>query len=289
MATDATETVGFVGLGAIGAPLVESLLRADVPVVVYDLDADAVGRMVEAGAAAATSIPDLAGRARLISVCVPADAHVRAVLDGPEGLLAHLAPGAVIAIHSTVAPETTQWAADAARAVDVAVVEAAVTGGAAAASEGRSTFLLGGDPAAIEQLEPLLAACGDVRIHAGELGQASRLKLCINLQSYVTFMGVNEAASLATSLGLPLDALRTAMNANGQLGELTRGYMSLHDMPAAAVSDPGMQQFLAGYAAIIEKDLGLITELAAAAGVPVPAAELAGGNARRVYFLEDSP
>lgn len=282
------EPVGFVGLGAIGGPLVESLLRAGVPVIVYDVDADAVGRMVEAGADSATSIPDLAARARLVSVCVPADAHVRTVLDGPEGLLAHLARGSVVAIHSTVAPETTQWAAAAAQPFGVAVVEAAVTGGAAAASEGRSTFLLGGDPDAIAQLEPLLAACGNVRIHAGELGQASRLKLCINLQSYVTFMGVNEAATLARSFGLPIDALRTAMNANGQLGELTRGYMLLHDMSEADLANPGTQQFLAGYAAIIEKDLGLIVELAAAAGVAVPAAELAGENARRVYFLEDT-
>lgn len=282
------EPIGFVGLGAIGAPLVESLLRADVPVVVYDLDVDAVARMVAAGADAAVSIPDLADRVAVVSVCVPADAHVRAVVEGADGLLAHLAPGSVIAIHSTVAPETTQWVAAAAREVGVAVVEAAVTGGAAAASEGRSTFLLGGEPSDIEQLEPLLAACGKVRIHAGELGQAARLKLCINLQSYVTFMGVNEAATLARSFGLPIDALRTAMNANGQLGELTRGYMLLHDMSEADLANPGTQQFLAGYAAIIEKDLGLIVELAAAAGVPVPAAELAGENARRVYFLEDT-
>ena len=114
------------------------------------------------------------------------------------------------------------------------------------------------------------------------------MKLCINLQSYVTFMGVNEAATLARSFGLPIDALRTAMNANGQLGELTRGYMLLHDMSEADLANPGTQQFLAGYAAIIEKDLGLIVELAAAAGVAVPAAELAGENARRVYFLEDT-
>lgn len=285
--TDRTQPVGFIGLGAIGAPLVESLLRAEVPVVVYDLDATAVERIVAAGAAAASSLAELAGRTRVVGVCVPADDHVRAVLDGPEGLLAHLAAGSVVAIHSTVLPETVQWAASAAARYDIAVVEAAVTGGAAAAAEGRSTFLLGGDPSAIEQLAPLLDACGDVRIHAGELGQASRLKLCINLQSYATFMGVFEASVLAKRLGLPLDALKTAMRANGQLGEMTANYMRLNDLSEADLTNPGTRQFLEGYAAIIEKDLDLIVRLADEAGVPVPAAELAGQLARRVYFLEE--
>lgn len=284
--TDRKQQVGFVGLGAIGAPLVESLLRAGVPVVVFDLDSAAVDRLVAAGAQAAASLADLGGRARIVSVCVPADTHVRAVLDGPDGLLAHLAAGSVVAIHSTVLPETVQWAAEAAAAYGIAVVEAALTGGAAAAAEGRSTFLLGGDPSAIEQLAPLLDACGDVCIHAGELGQASRLKLCINLQSYATFMGVFEASMLAKKLDLSLDALKTAMRANGQLSEMTGNYMLLNDFSESDLANPGTRQVLDGYAAIIEKDLDLIVRLADEAGVPVPAAELASQLARRVYFLE---
>jgi 3-hydroxyisobutyrate dehydrogenase len=166
------------------------------------------------------------------------------------------------------------------------VVEAAVTGGAAMAAEGRSTFLLGGAAEDLVALEPILAACGDVRIHAGPLGQASRLKLCINLQTYATFMGVSEAATLAQHFDLPLDALRTAMAANGQLGDMTRSYMTLFDFTEEALADPATRRFLEGYANIIEKDLDLITRLAAEAGVPVPTAELAGRVARRVYRLE---
>ncbi len=209
------------------------------------------------------------------------------MLDGPDGLLAHLPAGALVAIHSTVLPETTTWAAEAAAASGIHVVEAAVTGGAAMAAEGRSTFLLGGDAEDFAPLEPVLAACGEVRIHAGPLGQASRLKLCINLQTYATFMGVSEAATLAQHFGLSLDGLRAAMRANGQLGDMTKNYMTLFDFTPEALADEGTRKFLEGYAAIIEKDLDLITRLAADAGVPVPTAELAGRVARRVYRLED--
>ena len=284
--TDHVETVGFVGLGAIGRPMAESLVRAGVPVVVNDLDAAAVAQLTAEGAGSADTLAALATQARIVGVCVPADHHVRTVLGGPDGLLAHLASGSVVAIHSTVLPETVIWAHAEAAQYGVAVVEAAVTGGAAAASVGKSTFLLGGDKAAIEQLTPLLDACGDVRIYAGELGQASRLKLCINLQSYATFMGVFEAATLASRLGLDLDALKTAMRANGQLGPMVESYLMLHDFSPADLASPGLQTMLTGYAAIIEKDLDLILQIAADAGVPVPAAIAARSVARRVYFLE---
>ena len=280
------EPIGFVGLGAIGTPLVESMLRADTTVVVNDLDPAAVAKVVEQGAEAAATLAGLAARAGLIGICVPADEHVRAVLDGPDGLLAHLKAGAVVAIHSTVLPETVIWAHAEAQRYGVAVVEAAVTGGAAAAAAGRSTFLLGGDRAAIDRLAPLLDACGEVRIDAGALGQASRLKLCINLQSYATFMGVFEAATLARRHGLSLDALKTAIRANGQLGPMVESYLMLHDFSPEDLASPALQAMLAGYAAIIEKDLDLILALAADADVAVPAAAAARGVARRVYFLE---
>lgn len=279
--------IGFVGLGSIGRPMVENMLRAGVAVTVHDLDRSVVEELVAQGASAATSLEELASDVQVVGVCVPADAHVRAVLDGPDGLLAHVPEGTLVAIHSTVLPETVRWAQREARARGVRIVEAPVTGGFMAAAEGRSTFLLGGDPADIGDLEPVLAACGDARIHAGELGQASRLKLCVNLQSYVTFLGVCEAATLARRLELPLDALKAAMRANGQLGELVDTYLLLHEFTPETLADPNTQSTLEGYAAIIEKDLDLISQLAGDAGIAVPGAELAGKLARRVYFLED--
>lgn len=285
--TAAGGPIGFVGLGAIGGPMVTNLLAAGVPVVVNDLDEAVVAGAVAAGAVSAPTLPGLADAVRVVAVCVPADAHVRAVLDGPDGLLAHLAAGSTVAVLSTVLPETVLWAAEAAADRGVGVVEAAVTGGFMAAAEGRSTFLLGGDPATFGPLEPLLAACGDVRIHAGGLGSASRLKLCVNLQTYATFLGVSEAATLAKSLGLELDALMAAMQANGQLNEFVANYLILHQLPAADLADPAMQQTLAGYAAIIEKDLDLIGRLADSVGVDVAVARTAAAEARRVYFLEE--
>jgi 3-hydroxyisobutyrate dehydrogenase len=168
-----------------------------VPTTVFDLDRAAVDDMVLRGARPAASLAELAGTARVVGVCVPADNHVRAVLAGDDGLLAHLPAGAVVAIHSTVLPETVRWAADAAAERDIGVVEAPVTGRAAAAEQGRSTFLLAGAPEHVAAIEPILAACGDVRVHLDELGDASRLKLCINLQTRHHRQNVNGISTSA--------------------------------------------------------------------------------------------
>ncbi len=281
-------SIGFVGLGAMGRPMAECLLREGLPTIVNDLDQAVVAELVDAGAESAGTLSDLARRVHIVGVCVPADSHVRAVLDGPDGLLENLDEGAVIAIHSTVQPETIEWADEQARRHDVGVVEAAITGGAVAAAEGRSTFLLRGKAEQIEALEPLLDACATNRVVVdGGLGDATRLKLCLNLQTYATFTGVSEAANLALELGLPIDGLRSAMAANGQLGELTETFMLAYDMDPADLRTPEAQESLERYAAIIDKDLELVSKLAAEAGTPADTAVLARRLARRTYFLED--
>jgi 3-hydroxyisobutyrate dehydrogenase len=98
------------------------------------------------------------------------------------------------------APETISWASEEAAKYGVRVVEACPTGGYFAAAEGRTTFLLGGDPEDIATLGPILSACGETLVRAGPLGNANLLKLCLNLQTYVAHLGVAEAVRLAKEL-----------------------------------------------------------------------------------------
>lgn len=268
----------------MGGAIVTSLLRAGRAPLVFDVAPAAVATLVDQGAAGASSLEDLARRADLVGVCVANDAQVRSVV---EGLLEHLAPGSVVSLHSTVLPETATWAAAAAGERGVGFVEAPVTGGPAAAAEGRLTFLLGGHDAHVAALGPLLDACADRRVRVDEVGQANLLKLCINLQTYVTHVAVNEAASLATQLGLPLEALKTAMEGNGQLGELTRNYLVLHELPQEVLDDPATLALREPLMAVIAKDLQLIRQVAAGIGKPVPGAELAARQLGDTYLLPD--
>jgi 3-hydroxyisobutyrate dehydrogenase len=282
----ATPVIGFVGLGSMGGSIVQALTRAGHRPIVLDLDQVKVAELVAQGAVAAKDLSDLAVRVDLVGVCVATDAQVRTVVGG---LLPGLRHGAVVSLHSTLLPETVLWAADAARATGIGLVEAPVTGGAAAAAEGRLTFLLSGDEDDLAALEPLLAACAGLRIAAGPLGKANLLKLCINLQTYVTHLAANEAASLAAALDVPLEGLKAAMEANGQLGELTRNYLALHELPAEMLSDPGTVAMRKPLIAIIAKDIALMQAVGAQIGHDLPAVRLAGERVDDTYKMPKEP
>jgi 3-hydroxyisobutyrate dehydrogenase len=279
--------IGFIGIGLIGRPLVESMLRAGLQPTVFDLDPEPLQAVVAQGAVGAASVADVAESSDVVGLCVPADSHVRAVLGGPDGLLAHLADGAVVAVHSTVLPETVAWAAAVAAERDVRIVEACLTGGHVAAAEGRTTFLLGGDPVDIAALEPVLAACGEILVMAGPLGNANLLKLCLNLQTYVSHLGVAEAVRLAKELDLPVEGLKDAMRANGQLGQMGEMFFGLHELPESIIEDHDILPMRRTSGAIIQKDLELMRLVGQQHGLDLPGRDLAHAQFFRTYRLPD--
>lgn len=272
--------IGFVGLGSMGGSLVRALCAAGHHPVVFDLDPDRVDEAVAGGAVAASSLSEVADGADIVGMCVADDTQVRSVFEG--GLLDGLSAGSVLTLHSTLLPTTVRWVVEQAGPAGVGVVEAPVTGGAAAAAEGRVTMFLAGSAADLATIEPLVAACAERRVPTGELGQANLTKLCVNLQTYVTHRAAHEAASLATALGIGLDGLKAAMEANGQLGELTRNYLALHDLPAEMLADPGLVALRTPHLAIIAKDMRLMEQVAGEVGQDVPALRLAE------HYLDDT-
>ena len=283
-----TTRIGFIGMGLIGRPLVESMLRAGLRPTVFDLDPEPLRAVVAQGATGVGSAAEVGRVSDVVGVCVPADDHVRAVLDGPDGLVANLDVGAVVALHSTVLPETVAWAAAEAAPRGVRIVEACLTGGHVAAAEGRTTFLLGGDPADIAALEPLLSACGETRVRAGALGNANLLKLCLNLQTYVSHLGVAEAVRLAKDLDLSVDGLKEAMRANGQLGHMGELFFGLHELPDSIIEDRNILPMRRTSGAIIQKDLELMRLVGERHGVDLPGRDLAEARFFATYRLPDA-
>ena len=277
--------IGFVGLGTIGRPLAENLVRAGLAPTVFDLTQAAVDGLDEQGATGAVSVVALAKASDVVGVCVPADAHVRQVLGGPDGLLANLRTGAVVAIHSTVAPETIEWAAEAAAPFDVGIVEACLTGGPDGAAAGKTTFILGGEPDHIAALESLLAACGEVRVDAGALGKANLLKLCLNLQTYINHLGIAEALAMAKALEVPVAGLEAAMRANGQLSPFNEKFFGMHQLPLEILNDENVLALRLPQQLIVAKDMDLMRTVAAEHEIDIAGLETAQSRFERSYLL----
>ncbi|HTO55024.1 MAG TPA: NAD(P)-dependent oxidoreductase [Myxococcota bacterium] len=279
--------VGFIGLGNQGKPIAANLVAAGFETHVFDLAPAPLAELVAAGAKAASGPREVGERSDVICLCVPEDRHVREVTLGPSGVLAGAARGAVVAVHSTILPETALALAAEATPRGVAVLDACVTGGAARAAQKQLTFLVGGPAEALERARPVLEVSAVKLIHAGELGNGAKLKLSLNLITYIQWAAAFESFALARAVGLPQELLEEAGKSNGQLTPLMQAFLALHKAPEAARRSDGMQSLLRGYMGVAEKDLTWALELARRAGVSLPVAGLVSQLMARIYGVED--
>jgi 3-hydroxyisobutyrate dehydrogenase len=279
---------GFIGLGNQGKPIARHLAPAGLETTVYDIDSVPVAELVAGGAKAAATARELGAASDIVGLCVPEDAHVLNVTLGEDGLLAGMKPGGVVLIHSTILPETVAEVAAAAEPHDIAVLDACVTGGAARAENKEITYLVGGPKEALERARPYFEATSKIEIvYAGELGNGAKLKLCLNLMTYIQWAAAYEPMALAQAIGLPLDVLERAGKANGQLTDLMSNFLVAHKLPDEARKSEGFQKLMRGHMHIAEKDLAWALKLAREAGVALPIGALVSQSMARLYGVED--
>lgn len=200
---------GVVGLGAMGRPITGHLLRAGFEVCCYDLEQQTLAQLAERGAWVARSPQEVAERSAVVLLFVPSDDDVLDVCGA--GLLASARPGAVVAICSSVRPETCQAVAAAApQGIDV--LDAALTGGVRGAEQGRINLLVGGDGAVLDRLRPVLVPWTSTVHHLGGLGAGQVGKTVNNLIHWAQVSAITEALRLGRAYGLDVPTLRRALS-----------------------------------------------------------------------------
>jgi 3-hydroxyisobutyrate dehydrogenase-like beta-hydroxyacid dehydrogenase len=193
----------------------------------------------------------------------------------------------VITIHSTVLPSTAIEIAEAAKPLGVAVLDACVTGGAERAKQKQITYMVGGDADALEKVRPVLEATSVKVIHAGPLGNGAKLKLCINLITYIQWAAAYESFALAQAIGLPQEVLEEAGQSNGQLTPLMINYRAGLKLPEAARKSDAVQKLMRNHMTIAEKDMAWVLALAREAEISLPVGALVSQLLARIYVVED--
>jgi len=282
-----SRTAGFIGLGNIGKPLASHLAPKGFDAMVFDIAEAPVAELVAKGAKAAATPREVGAHAGVIGICVPEDAHVRAVMLGDDGLLAGAKSGTIVAIHSTVQPGTVIELAKIAAEKQVDVIDACVTGGDARAAEGVVTYLVGGAEDVVERARPYLEASSESIIHAGELGNGAKLKLCINVVTYIQWAAAYEGAKLAMASGLGADVFEKAGRANGQLTELQQRYLIGVKMPPEVQQGEAYQKYVTGHMMTAEKDLAWALKLAHDSGLAMPVSGLVSQMMAKLYGVVD--
>jgi 3-hydroxyisobutyrate dehydrogenase-like beta-hydroxyacid dehydrogenase len=249
--------VGFVGLGSQGAPMARRIVAAGYPTTLWARRPATLEPFGGTAARTAGSPAELAAASDLVCVCVVDDAGVEQVVAGEDGVLAGLGDGGVVAVHSTVHPDTCRRLA--ARAADrgVTLVDAPVSGGGIAADAGTLLVMVGGDAGTVERCRPVFATYGDPVLHLGPLGAGQLAKLLNN----VLF-----TANLGSAVAL-LDLGRSLGVEPGELGRaITHGTAS--SFALAHVVDAGgtLDRIAAHAGGLLQKDVRLVADLAEASG-----------------------
>lgn len=270
--------VGFVGLGSMGGNQARLLAEASFDLMVYDVFPEAL-QAFAGKAKLADSLASVGRHAEIVGVCVRDDQQVREVLEGDGGLLANMAAGSVVLIHSTIRPATVVDLAEQGCRRVISVIDAPVTRTVIQAGEPFVFTMTGGDEQITERVRPVLEVFSTDIIHVGELGSGMVLKICNNLVTWVELLIARQAFTLATAGGVAMEKLATVMKRNGALTP------SMAGMVGAATHFPGSNEqrraFLDSQGRIGEKDLELAIELAAGLSVPVPTATHAREFVRR--------
>jgi 3-hydroxyisobutyrate dehydrogenase-like beta-hydroxyacid dehydrogenase len=201
--------VAFLGLGIMGHAMATNLVKAGHEVTVWNRTP---GKLVE-GAGMAPNPAAAAQSAEVVWLCVSDTAAVEKILFGPEGIEQLLAEGMIIADSSTISPSATLKFAERVGARGAAYVDAPMTGSKIGAANGTLIFMVGGDEATVQRLNPLFAAMGKKTFRMGETGKGQATKLVMNLQIALIFEGFAEALTLATKLGVDSQQLVSLIEA----------------------------------------------------------------------------
>ena len=269
--------VGFIGLGSQGAPMARRILEGGYPTTLWARRQASVEPFADTAAQIAGSPAELAAASDLVCLCVVGDADVTEVATGETGVLAGLKPGGVIAVHSTVHPDTCRQLAAQASEQGVSVVDAPVSGGGPAAARGTLLVMVGGDAEVVARIRPVFSTYGDPIIHLGPVGSGQLTKLLNNLLFTANLATARTALALGEALGVAPENLAEVITAGSgnsyALGSIARFGGSLDVLKQVA-------------SGLLRKDVSLVADIAEKAGV-APGAVLDAADS--ALALMDNP
>jgi len=249
---------GFIGLGSQGAPMARRIVEGGLPLMLWARRPAALESFADTPATVASTPAELAAASDVIGLCVRDDSDINEVTAGDDGVLAGVAPGAIIAVHSTVHPNTVRTLAEAAALRGAFVIDAPVSGGQPAAAAGRLLVMAGGDAEHVERARPVLASYGSPVVHLGPLGAGQVTKL-LNNTLFTAHLAVGASLlRLGRDLGVdPAGLAEVIASGSGESFALAR------------VADAGgtLDRIGAHAGPLLAKDVRLAVAVAEAAGL----------------------
>ncbi len=269
------KTAGVIGLGVLGKPVAERLLKAGYRVAVFDVRAEPVTALAGVGALACKNPAEVAIHSALIVSLVADQAQTEAIVSGPGGLLETLQPGTIVAIGSTLTPAFVRDTARAISAKGCETLDIPSSGGALAVYEGTLSIMAGGLRATLDRARPALSTFANQITLAGDVGAGQAAKLAHQLVFATNVMALLEGMSLGAAAGVDPEVMKQMLKAGIANSSVLQLWHDLgprwKDMLKTTAADAPLPN--------LRKDLHLVLDLAEKLGVTLPVATEASRTA----------
>ncbi len=257
------DRLGFVGIGYMGRPIARRLLESGFKVTAYDRDHNKAEELSRYGGTVAKSVAELSSSCNVVMSCLPSDEAVLNIYGGPDGVFANARRGSLVIDLSTVYPATSRELSRLGSERGVEVLDVTISGSTPAAENGLLTLFGGGNRECFDGAEPIFRVIAHKYFYVGPSGSGATMKLVVNTLLGIGMQAIAEAVALGEKAGLDrnrlLDVLsQTAVVAPAHVGKLERAMKSDYS-PQFPIR-------------LMNKDFGLILNLAAAVGARMPAA-----------------
>jgi 2-hydroxy-3-oxopropionate reductase len=259
-------SIGFIGLGTMGTPMVRRLLKGGYTVSVWARRPAAIAALADAGVRVADSPADVAAHSDIVMTMVTDTKAVEDVVLGERGIARGARPGSVVVDHSTIAPDGARRIAGALQSQGVEMLDAPVSGGSMAADAGTLAIMIGGPAAAVERVTPVLSSYAKTIVHVGASGAGQVAKACNQICTIVNQLGAAEAMLLAERAGVDPRAVKDALMggfAASRMLDLQAPKMIARDFQGRVESR------------LHHKDIHIVLEMARALGIELPASAAA--------------
>jgi 2-hydroxy-3-oxopropionate reductase len=253
--------IGFIGLGIMGKPMAKNLLKAGYTLTVYDIVAEKINDVVEAGAKAGPSSKEVAEKNEVIITMLPNSPDVKEAVLGNNGVLEGAKPGTILIDMSSIAPLASKEVAEKAKEKGVTVLDAPVSGGEPKAIEGTLAIMVGGPQETFDEVEDILSVMGASVTRVGEIGSGNMTKLANQIIVALNIAAMSEAMVLAAKAGVNAEKVFQAIR-----GGLAGSTVLDAKMPLVLEGN-----FKPGFRIELHiKDLANALDTAHEVGVPVP-------------------
>ena len=259
-------SIGFIGLGTMGTPMVRRLLNGGYPVTVWARRPEAIAPLVADGARAGDSPALVAAHSDIVMTMVTDTTAVDEVVLGERGIARGARPGSIVVDHSTIAPDGARRIASALQRQGVDMLDAPVSGGSIAAEAGTLAIMIGGPAASVETVKPVLSSYAKTIVHVGTSGAGQVAKACNQICTIVNQLGAAEAMLLAERAGVDPRAVKDALMggfAASRMLDLQAPKMIARDFTGRVESR------------LHHKDIHIVLDLARTFGIELPASAAA--------------